>query len=61
MDRQVEQDTKQLSERLREIAEEKKTAWPEDEYVPHEKVRGRDSVADAILPGAIMQGGVGRI
>lgn len=50
-----------LSDRLREIAEDKKVAWPEDDYVPHEKLRERNAVADAIGHGALMQGGAGRI
>lgn len=50
-----------LSERLHEIAEAKVVTWPEDDYVPHEKLRERNAVADAIGHGALMQGGAGRI
>lgn len=57
--KQTPEQGEQLSDRLREIADEKKTAWPEDEYVPRENDRDRDEAAAAAAQGAMLAGGAG--
>ncbi|MTB71517.1 hypothetical protein GGG17_05940 [Arsenicicoccus sp. MKL-02] len=47
-----------FSERLARASHDQHEPWPDDEYVPHDKARGRNPAARAAATGAMLGGGV---
>ena len=52
-------DERPLSDRLRDIAQDRTTPWPEDDDVPHESRRQRDAAAESLAVGGLWHGPAG--
>lgn len=50
-----------FSERLAQAGHDQREPWPDDDYVPHEKARGRNPAVEGVVTGAMLGGGAQRI